>query len=246
MRPPDFSPFAGLYAASRPEYPGELFSFLASQVPRRDAAWDCATGNGQAALGLARHFRRVIATDVSDEQIRHAFAHERITYRVAPSERAGLEDGSVDAVTVAAAVHWFDLDAFYREVRRVTRPGGILAVWSYHVARVEAPFAALLWRLYDETLRSHFAPQARQVDDRYERLELPGEELPAPGFHARARWGHAQVMDFVRSWSGTQACLRSEGESFLEAFGRELERWLPAEGEPMELRFPIYLRACQV
>jgi methylase of polypeptide subunit release factors len=69
---PDFSAGAAAYAAARPTYPPELFEWLASSVARRDMAWDAATGNGQAALGLTMHFRHVVATDLSSEQLRHA------------------------------------------------------------------------------------------------------------------------------------------------------------------------------
>jgi SAM-dependent methyltransferase len=243
---PDFSGFAGLYATSRPAYPDALFDHLAALAPGRGTAWDCATGNGQAALGLARRFDRVVATDVSEGQIRHAFPHERVTYRVAPAEDSGIEDAVVDLVTVAAAVHWFDLEVFYREVRRVARPGCAFAAWTYHVARVEAPFQDRLWRLYSEDLGAHFAPQTRLVDDRYATLPMPGEELPSGAFHATATWGHAEIMDFIRSWSGTQSCIEAQGDGVIEAFGRELDRWVPRGAPPVDLRFPLYLRVSRV
>src|SRR5262245_48334367 len=126
---PDFSDVAEEYAASRPGYPAELFAWLATEAGRHDTAWDAATGNGQAAWGLAGHFERVIATDVSAAQLQHACRHPRIEYRVAPAEASGLPAGSVDLGTAAAAVHWFDLPRYYQEVLRVTRPGGVVAVW---------------------------------------------------------------------------------------------------------------------
>jgi len=119
-----FSSASGRYAAYRPDYPAALFAWLADQCVERDTAWDCATGSGQAALGLAPHFSRVIATDASAEQIRHAEIHPAIAYRVAPAEASGLADRSVDLVTVAQAAHWFDLPRFYAEVTRVLKRGG--------------------------------------------------------------------------------------------------------------------------
>ena len=110
---PDYSRVAESYSMARPGYPDELFKWLASLVERRDVAWDTATGSGQAAVSLARHFRRVIATDISEEQIRHARAHPRIEYRAASAEASGLPDNSVDLVVSAAALHWFDLERFY-------------------------------------------------------------------------------------------------------------------------------------
>jgi ubiquinone/menaquinone biosynthesis C-methylase UbiE len=126
-----FSKVARAYAAVRPQYPDELYAFLASHAPARDFAWDAATGNGQAAIGLARHIHHVIATDASAEQIAHAIADARVEYRIARAEQSGLSDASIDVITVAQAAHWFDLDAFYDEVRRVARPDALIALWSY-------------------------------------------------------------------------------------------------------------------
>ena len=127
---PDFSSLSREYAASRPLYPQELFDWLASCVNRREVAWDAATGNGQAALGLATRFDRVIATDRSAGQLEHARPHPRIEYRIATAEESGLPAHSVDLVAAAAAIHWFNLGRFYAEVGRVIRPGGLLAAWT--------------------------------------------------------------------------------------------------------------------
>lgn len=126
-----FSGHAADYAVHRPTYPQGLFRYLSGLLTRRERVWDCATGNGQAALLLAEYFDEVVATDASRRQLAAAPAHPRIRYRCAPAERAPLETESVDLVTVAQALHWFDVDAFHREVCRVLRPGGLLAVWCY-------------------------------------------------------------------------------------------------------------------
>ena len=136
-----FSAVAAGYARFRPRYPTELCADLAAAAPAHGLAWDCATGNGQAAVALAAHFARVVATDASAAQLARATPHPRITYRLGPERESGLDDGSVDLVTVAQAFHWLDLDAFYAEVRRVLRPRGALAVWCYDLARVDAAVA---------------------------------------------------------------------------------------------------------
>ena len=127
-----FSDAAASYATFRPRYPAALFDFVATLPIRRGTVWDCATGNGQAAIPLAEHFDRVIATDASADQIAHAEPHPRVSYRVALADASGLEvASSVDLVTVAQALHWFPLDRFFGEVRRVLVPDGVLAVWCY-------------------------------------------------------------------------------------------------------------------
>ena len=146
---------------------------------------------------------------MSAEQLRLATPHPRIEYRQAPAEQSGLDASSVDLVAVAAAVHWFDLPLFLAEVRRVLRPGGALAVWTYHVAHGGAPFTDLLWRLYRDHLFADFAAGARLVDARYETLQLPAGVSPVPQLEATAEWSFHQMLEFIRSWSG---CTRTSVE----------------------------------
>jgi SAM-dependent methyltransferase len=239
---PDFSPLAKQYAQSRPVYPEALFTHLASLVDRRLLAWDCATGNGQAALGLIRHFDRVIATDISTEQIRHAAPHPRIEYRVAPADRSGLEDASVDLLTVASAIHWFDLDRFSREVCRVVRSGGVLAAWTYHVGHVEPPFDEIFGRFYRDVLSPYFEAGARLVDQRYETITLPGEPLQAPRFFVSAEWSLDQMLAFIASWSGTLEYVRARGEDPTRVVAAELERLWGDRDQARVVRWPLYLR----
>lgn len=247
MTSPDFSPLAGNYARSRPTYPGELFDHLASLVEPRHLAWDCATGNGQAALGLADHFDRVIATDISAEQIKHAVVHPRVDYRVASSESSGLDHHSVDLITVASAVHWFDLEAFYAEARRVLRPGGVLAVWTYHVGHVEPPFDRVFHRFYYDLLRPYFAPRARLVDERYQTLVLPGQplDLNSP-FFVTAQWNLEQMKGFIMSWSGSQKYLEDRGQDPVDAISDELETLWGSPTEVRRVRWPLFIRAARV
>jgi ubiquinone/menaquinone biosynthesis C-methylase UbiE len=134
-----FATVAREYATFRPGYPSGLFAWLARNSPSREAVWDCGCGSGQASVALAEHFAVVHATDVAAEQIAAATAHGRVRYSVAPAERSGLRAQSVDLVTVAQALHWFDVPAFYAEVARVARPGALLAVWTYPLPRFQDP-----------------------------------------------------------------------------------------------------------
>jgi len=145
-----FSGHAAEYAKFRPHYPDELFEYLASISPRRELAWDCATGNGQAAVGLARHFEKVIATDASAQQIESAEPDKRISYRVAPAEAVGIDSASVDLILVAQALHWFDLDRFFTEAKRVLKDDGALAISSYKVLEITPEIDVIIWKLSAE------------------------------------------------------------------------------------------------
>lgn len=243
---PDFSPLAAVYASTRPRYPDDLYAWLASAVDSHDVAWDSATGNGQAAVGMAGSFRRVLASDVSTAQLRHAVQHPRITYWAGHAEQSPLASGSVDLAVAAAAVHWFDLDAFSAEVRRVTRAGGVLAVWTYHVAHVEGEQSDLITSFYEDTVKQYFGPGARLVDARYEGLVLPGDPLDAPAFHVAADWTLDQLLGFVRSWSGVQKCTEETGRDPVVDLAQELAAGWRRPGEAVCFRWPLYLRATRL
>jgi len=109
-----FSKQAADYAIFRPGYPQELFVYLGSVAPSRRLAWDCATGNGQAAVGLAAVFDRVMATDASEKQIANAQQHERVEYGVAPAENSGIQSETIDLVMVAAGIALVKSGSFLR------------------------------------------------------------------------------------------------------------------------------------
>src|SRR5688500_8320225 len=175
-----FSASAAEYAAFRPRYPEALFEFVASLPARRRTAWDCATGNGQAAIPLAKRFDRVIATDASAEQIAHAERGARVGYRVALADASGIEAGSVDLVTVAQALHWLPLDAFFAEVRRVLAPGGALAIWCYARLSIAPDIDQVIERYYAGTLAPYWSPERALVDQGYRTIAMPIAEVEPP------------------------------------------------------------------
>lgn len=202
-----FAGVAAHYASHRPSYPPALFSWLAEKAPTRRLAWDCATGTGQAALGLAEHFEQVWATDASRSQIEAAAPCPNVQYHTAPSDCSGLSEQSADLVTVAQALHWFDLDRFYAEVRRVVRPGGLLAVWTYGIFRVEgtdtAGIQSLLDRFYYETVGDCWPPERRHVENGYADLAFPFHELTPPTCAMAVDWSLDDLAGYLRSWSAT-------------------------------------------
>src|SRR5437870_8355836 len=173
-----FSGHAVEYAKFRPRYPDELFEYLALIAPRHELAWDCATGNGQAAVGLARHFGSVIATDASAEQIESAQPDDRVSYRVARAEASGIDSTSVDLILVAQALHWFDLDAFFTEAKRVLKDDGVLAISSYNVLQISAKIDLVIWKFYRETTGPFWPPERDLVVSDYKNIKLPFPQLP--------------------------------------------------------------------
>lgn len=207
-----FSNMAKTYATYRPQYPSELYAWLASISPNTELAWDCACGTGQASLGLAGQFQRVIATDASEQQIAAAEAHTKIQWRVAPAEASGLADHSVDLITVAQALHWFDLDKFYAEAQRVLKPNGVLAVWTYGVLKIAEPrIDALAQDFYSHTVGPYWPPERAIVESGYSALTFPFQELAAPKFSMQLNWSKAQLMGYFRSWSATDRYIKARG-----------------------------------
>jgi SAM-dependent methyltransferase len=237
-----FSANARGYAQFRPRYPAALFHYLALRAPGTGLAWDCGTGNGQAALGLAERFARVVGTDPSAAQLALAKTHPRITYRVATYD-SGLEDASAQLVTAAQALHWMDVNAFLHETRRVLQPGGLLAVWCYSLCKITPALDELVEFFYRVTIGSFWPSERRLVDEGYRSVALPIDELDVPPFDLMADLTLPEFLGYVETWSAVQRSLASRGRDSLDAFARSVgERW----GHPLTLRrvlFPLHVRA---
>jgi SAM-dependent methyltransferase len=211
------------YAKFRPRYAHGLFDYLGRLAPSRQLAWDCGTGNGQAAVGLAAVFDRVIATDASEEQIANAEPHERVDYRIAPAENSSLDSRTVDLIMVAQALHWFDLDRFYAEARRALKPDGILAASAYNLLTIEPAIDEVVNRYYYEVVGPFWPPERRLIEQ-FADLPFPFHEVNAPKFEMTALWNLEHLLGYLRTWSSTQRFIAAKDSDPLEQIIDELRR----------------------
>lgn len=234
-----FSGHAGAYASARPGYPRELFEWLAGQVDEAGLAWDCATGNGQAARSLAVFFDRVVATDASDAQIASAAPAGRVEFRVATAESSGLDSASADLVTVAQALHWFDIAAFFAEAERVLRPGGLLAYWCYGDCVIDAACDGIVRDMYAR-VDDWWPPERDFIRDAYAAIESPFPDLASPSFSMETAWTADEFFAYASTWSACQRATRDLGCNPLAPF-RPLLRSAWGEGR-RTVTWPLTLR----
>lgn len=220
-----FSTQSSSYSKYRPEYPKELYRFLSDQCAERALAWDCATGNGQAARGLSEYFNYVHATDASEAQIKNAHGNDNVNFQIANASNSGLEDSSVDLITVAQALHWFDLDAFYKEVKRVLKPGGILAVWSYQNLEIDHEIDPLILHYYNNVVGDYWPKERSHIEDKYVLLDFPFTKLKVPCFTMTVTWTLDHLIGYLESWSATTLYIRENKENPLGEFRKNIKNF---------------------
>jgi SAM-dependent methyltransferase len=237
-----FATEAAQYARLRPTYPESLFTFFSTTVASREVAWDCATGNGQAATHLAKYFGRVIATDESAEMIAQAPRDPKIEYRVSEAEDSDIEAHSVDLVTVASAIHWFDLNKFYTEVRRVVKPGGVIAAWTYFTPVFDSDIDALIQRLVHEVLADYWDERLHYVVDEFHDLPFPFEPIDASRFRTDMRWNMEDLLGYFETWSSSVKYREATGVHSTDLIKEELARAWGDPEQKRDLHFPLYMR----
>lgn len=239
-----FSTLSAAYAVYRPRYPDALFDTLAGLSPNRDRAWDCATGSGQAAIGLAERFAQVIATDASAAQVRAAVAHPRVRYAAAQAEAAPVRTGSAALVTVAQALHWLELPEFYAEARRVLARGGLLAVWTYGRHRVDGgAIDAVLDHYYDAVVGPFWPPERRWVETGYRTLRFPFDEVPVTAPPMSAEWTLPELLGYVGTWSATARFRAATGTDPLLALADQLSGPWGDPSASRRIEWPLSVRA---
>ncbi len=234
-----FSGYAPQYAAFRPHYPQALFNFIFQHVQSFDLAWDAGTGNGQAAAVLATRFRKVYATDISQKQLDSALRLPSIEYAVA-GETTALASGSIDLITVAQAVHWFDREIFLKEVKRVSRPGATVAIWGYGLLKISDAIDPLISHFYTSVVGPYWDPERKLIDQQYSTIDFPFHEVPTPEFAMHFKWTLAELEGYLSTWSAVQNFIKKEGKNPVSILVEILRpQW---KGATMAIRFPLFLR----
>lgn len=240
-----FSNHASIYATFRPVYPESLYQFIFQHLAQKGTAWDCATGNGQVAQYLCKHFTHVYATDISQQQLKEAYRADNITYSLSAAEHTPFGDNQFDLITVGQALHWLNHDKFFREVKRVGRPGAIFAAWGYSILSVSADIDHHVLNYYRNIVGPYWDSARRLVDEQYKSISLPIKEIKAPTFEITVSWTLDHLMGYLESWSATQKYIKSTGSTPLPALRNSIaEHWL--EGEAKTVSFPLFLRMGQL
>lgn len=240
-----FSTQARAYAAFRPTYPSSLYEFLLQQLPERKIAWDCATGNGQVANQLAHHFETVYATDISQQQLDHSIQRKNIFYSISPAEKTTFPDSQFDLITVGQALHWFDRDLFYNEVKRVGKSGGLLAVWGYALLNIEPTIDEKISHFYNHVVGPYWDSARRLLEEEYRTISFPFEEISSPGFSIEVEWDIHQLAGYLSSWSSTQKYIQQVGQDPVAPFIQHLAKSWNATDKKV-VHFPVFCRVGKI
>ena len=239
----NFSKHAEIYLKFRPTYPPELYDFLSGLTSGHNLAWDCGTGNGQSAIKIADHYEQVYASDPSKEQIRNAIPHERIIYKVENAETPGsLEDNSVDLITVAQAVHWFDFGKFCHQVHRVLKTDGIISVWGYGIPTINKELDSIIKDFHDNVVGEFWLPENKLIEKEYSTIPFPFHEIQTPDFFIKKQVSLTDTLGHLRSWSATQKYIDHNKTDPLDLLSRKLQdHWQDGEKQK-EMTWKLILK----
>lgn len=235
----NFSTDSAQYARFRPGYPEELYHFLQKMVSNKERVWDCGTGNGQVAGQLAAFFREVYATDISVQQLMNAVDRPNIHYSKQQAEKTNFDDSFFDLVTVAQAVHWFDFDAFYREVHRTLKPGGFLAVIGYGLFSGNEGTNRVIGHFYKDIIGPYWDAERRYLDEQYKTIPFPFEEMETPSFRNEAEWTLERLIGYLKTWSAVKHYEKANRKDPVEMIYEDLKE---SFGEKGKIIFPVLFR----
>lgn len=235
-----FSNQASLYAQHRPDYPATLFDFILQSVPHKNTAWDCATGNGQSAMALAKHFKTVIATDTSSKQLSNAARANNIQYSQQPAEHTSIESNSIDLITVAQAIHWFNTEQFYTEAIRVANNDAMIAVWCYSLLRIKEPIDGLISNYHFHTLADYWDAERKYVDDGYKNIPFPFKKIETPTFAIERYWTLDELEGYLYTWSAFNKYMAANTDNPVKELIKSIAPHWGASAR-QKVSFPIHL-----
>ncbi len=238
----NFSKQSSFYKKYRPNYPIKLINDILRITSGRDYCWDCGTGNGQVAIELSNHFKRVYATDISEKQIANALKRENIEYSVGRSEKTAFNKSQFDLITVAQALHWFDFKAFNKEINRVAKNGAIVAIWGYGLLRIETSIDLLIDRFYKDTIGPYWNQERKHVDAAYATIALDFKEISLKkNYEIKTKWTLEDLEGYLNSWSSVQNYIIQNQENPVNGVIEDLKKYWKKD-TTKEIRFPIFTR----
>lgn len=241
----NFSSHAEEYLKFRPTYPRELFEFLLKLVSEKITEWDCGTGNGQVAQELAKYFDKVYATDISEKQIKNSVKRKNIHYKVESAEETSFPDRFFDLITVAQAIHWFDFNQFYKEVRRTLKPNGIIAVIGYGLIQTDDETDSIINNFYNNIIGPYWDKERKYIDENYETIPFPFKEKETIKLTNEFQWTLEKFIGYLQTWSAVQHFVKKKNQNPIDLIYKDLkEAWKGGNTKPV--KFPILLRIGQV
>jgi SAM-dependent methyltransferase len=236
-----FSGHASMYEKYRPTYPQDLYAFLLTHLNTFDVAWDCATGNGQVAYEIARFFKKVYATDISEKQLSHAQEKDNIIYSIGAAESFSVPNTKFDLITVGQAYHWFDFDAFNNHIYSVLNPNGIIAIWGYRLLTIHDEVDELIFDFYSNTLNGYWEPERNYVDDSYRNLPFPYNELKCPEFFIHKIWNIDLLKGYLETWSAVRKFIAQNQFNPVVDLVKKIEK-TKLLNDPFAITIPVFVR----
>ncbi len=236
----NFSKQAADYSKFRPQYPQEMIDYIVSFVTCKSVALDVATGNGQVAHKLSSSFEKVYATDISQKQLDNAIQTDNIIYSKQPAENTSFENKKFDLIVVAQAIHWFDFDAFYKEVYRILKPNGIFAVMGYGLFSTNPESDKILNHFYYNIVGPYWDAERRYLDENYETIPFPFEEIPSKKFENNFVWTFDVLIGYLNTWSSVQHYISKNNQNPIDLIYEDLKvSW---GNNDQKVTFPLLLR----
>jgi len=233
------------YALYRPTYPNELIELIVSLSPNLFFAWDVACGNGQLTFELSNYFEQVIGTDISQEQLENAQKNDNILYKVESSSLSSIGNSNIDLITVAQAIHWFEFDTFYSEVKRVAKPNAIIAIIGYELLSISKEIDECVFDFYSNKLNDYWDERRRYIDEQYSTIPFPFEEVKIPQYNCKMRWNRDELIGYLSTWSAVKKYKQKNGiDPILELKEQIYRLW--NENDIYDVFIPILTKIARI